>query len=117
MVTRDAPGLKRKRNQNGSVRHYWEARTDLVRRGYRPSVVRLHYPETAEGDRQRAARCRILWAEMLAWEANDESFPKRGYDGSLGSLCNVFQTEETSPYRRAKWNVQRLYDGSIKIIL
>jgi hypothetical protein len=113
----DAPGLKRKRNNDGTFRYYWEARTDLTKRGYRPSSVRLHYPDTAEGDLQRAARCRILWAEMLSWAANGGEFPKRGYDGSLGSICRLYQTDDASPYRKAKWNVQHLYDQNLKIIL
>ena len=78
MVTTDAPGLKRKRNEDGSFRYYWQARTDLVKKGYRPSSVRLHYPETFEGKTQRAARCRVLWAEMLAWAANDGELKGRG---------------------------------------
>jgi hypothetical protein len=117
MVTTDASGLKRKRNQDGTFRYYWEARTDLVKRGYRPSSVRLHYPDTPDGDLQRSARCRMLWAEMLSWASHGGAYPQRGYDGSLGSLCRLFQTDEGSPYRRAKWNVQRLYDGTFKIIL
>lgn len=118
MVTiHDAPGLKHKKNSGGSSRYYWEARSDLVKRGYRPSSVRLHYPETTEGIAQRAARCRILWAEMLAWAANDGAFARRGYDGTIGGLCNQFQTHDASPYKlRAKWNSQRLYDQCIKII-
>jgi hypothetical protein len=117
MVTTDAPGLKRKRNDDGTFRYYWQARTDLVRKGYRPSSVRLHFAETSEGLGQRAARCRILWAEMLAWAANDGVLAARGYDGSIGSLCNQFQIHDASPYKlRAKWNTQRLYDQCIKII-
>lgn len=115
--TSDAPGLKRKPNADGSFRWYWEARSDLVKRGYRPSSVRLHYPGTAHGEQQRAARCRILWAEMLAWESGGGAFPNRGYDGTIRSLCNLFQTDEFSPYRKAKWNSQRLYDQSVKIIV
>jgi len=117
MVTTDAPGLKRKRNDDGTFRYYWQARTDLVRKGYRPSSVRLHFAETSEGLGQRAARCRILWAEMLAWAANDGVLAARGYDGNIGSLCNQFQIHDASPYKlRAKWNTQRLYDQCIKII-
>ena len=113
----DAPGLKRKRNADGTYRYYWEARTDLAKRGYRPSSIRLHYPDTPDGNLQRAARCRILWAEMLEWEASGDRFPSRGYDGTVRSLCNLFQTDEFSPYKKAKWNSQRLYDQSIKIIV
>jgi hypothetical protein len=116
MVTTDTPGLKRKPNADGTLRFYWQARSDLAKKGYRPTNVRLHYAETPEGAAQLAARCRILWAEMLAWEALDGSLPQRGYDGTIGSLCNQFQTHDSSPYLKVKWNVQRLYDQCIKII-
>lgn len=112
----DAPGLKRKKNDDGTFRFYWEARTDLAKRGYRPTSVRLHYADTIDGELQRAARCRVLWAEMLAWEAGGGALPGRSYDGTIGSLCTLFQTDESSPYKKAKWNSQRLYDQSIKII-
>ncbi|MFI5411261.1 integrase [Kaistia sp. UC242_56] len=118
MVKRsEAPGLKKKRNADGSFRWYWEARSDLVKRGYRPSTVRLHYPETAEGDAQRAARCGILWAEMLAWDAAGGSIPPVGYDGTIGSLARLFASDKDGPYASVKWNTQRLYDGCIKIIM
>ena len=53
---------------------------------------------------------------MLAWEAGGGSLPTRGYDGTIGSLCTLFQTHKSSPYHKAKWNSQRLYDQQIKII-
>lgn len=113
----DTPGLKRKRNADGTYRYYWEARSDVAKRGYRPTTVRLHYPDTAEGEAQRAARCRILWAEMLAWEAGGDALPARGYDGSVGSICKLFLTHEDSPYRQAKWNSQHHYDQSLAIVI
>lgn len=108
----EAPGLKVKSNKDGTVRYYWEARTDAARRGYRPSSVRLHYDD----DDQRAARCRVLQAEMLAWLANGDRFPERTYDGSLGSLAGLFASHEDSPYQNCKYNTQQLYDDGIKII-
>lgn len=101
---RDAPGLKRKRNGDGSFRYYWEARSDVAKRGYRPTNVRLHHPDTAEGDLQRAARCRILQAEMLAWISNDGAHRVPAYDGTLTSLSRLYQTDEDSPYAGLKWN-------------
>lgn len=108
----DAPGLKRKKNKDGSFRYYWEARGDAVRLGYKPSSIRLHYDNEIE----RAARCRILQQEMLAWLSAGNQFPVRRYDGTIGSLAELFSTDEDSPYKRCKWNTQRLYDGGIKII-
>lgn len=115
MVKRDAPGLKIKRNADGTMREYWCARPDIARRGYLPKTVRLHYPDTAEGHAQRDARCRQLQLEMLAWSAS-EAFPKRRYDGTIKSLCALFQSDEDSPYRGMKWNSQKAIDQSLKIV-
>jgi hypothetical protein len=38
----DAPGLKRRRNKDGTVRLWWVARADIVKAGYRPKCVALH---------------------------------------------------------------------------
>ena len=111
----DAPGLKRKRNKDGSYREYWEARADIAKRGYRPSSVRLHYPETPEGRQQLASRCRILQAEMLAWSATGEH-RARGYDGTIKSLSRAYQTNEDSPLHSMKWNSRENVVKSLKII-
>jgi len=99
----DFPGLKRKRNRDGTIREYWAARADLVARGFRPSNVRLHYPNTPEGRKALSARCHILQAEMLAWASRD-GVSAPGYDGTLTSLSRLFQVGEDSPYRSMKWN-------------
>jgi hypothetical protein len=113
---RDRPGYKCKRNSDGTVREYWAARNELVRRGYAPKSVRLHYDETHEGRCQLASRCQTLQAEMLAWAANEGRIPARGYDGTVGSLCRLYQTGEHSPFQRMKWNSQENLVKSLKII-
>ncbi|WP_439496827.1 tyrosine-type recombinase/integrase [Bosea sp. (in: a-proteobacteria)] len=111
----DSPGLKRKRNKDGSVREYWEARADLAKRGYRPSSVRLHYPATQEGRSALAARCNLLQAEMLAWAARGQHAAP-GYDGTMLSLSRLFQTNEDSPFRTMKWNSRANVLKSLVII-
>lgn len=111
----DAPGLKRKRNKDGTFREYWEARADLAKRGYRPSSVRLHYPVTSEGRTQLAARCRILQAEMLAWATNGEHAAP-GYDGTIKSLSRLYQTNADSPFQSIKWNSRENVLKSLVII-
>jgi hypothetical protein len=53
---------------------------------------------------------------MLAWVANGEALPKRGYDGTVRSLAHHFQTDEDSPYHGMKWNSQHSFDKTVKII-
>ena len=39
----DMPGHKVRRNKDGTIRHGWAARHDLVKLGYTPKWVSLHY--------------------------------------------------------------------------
>lgn len=111
----DTPGLKRKRNKDGTERLYWMARSDLVARGYRPSSVRLHLPDTPEGRTQLSARCYVLQAEMLTWAAHGENAGP-SYDGTIRSLSRLYQTDEDSPYKGLKWNSAENVTKSLKII-
>jgi len=111
----DAPGLKRKKNKDGTIREYWMARADLAKRGYRPSSIRLHYPETLEGRLQLASRCQILQAEMLAWAANGGASAP-GYDGTIKSVSRLFQVNDDSPLQTMKWNSRANFVKSLKII-
>ena len=112
-----ATGYKCKANRVGTYREGWEARHDLVKRGYRPSWVRLYYPDTPEGRRQLAAKCQDLQGQMLAWAANDGAFPERGYGGTVASLARQYFSNEYSPYRGLKWNSQVHHDKCGKIIV
>jgi hypothetical protein len=113
----DALGYKCKANRDETWREGWEARHDIVKRGYRPSWVRLFYPDTPDGRRQLAAHCQELQGQMLAWAANEGAFPQHGYDGSVRSLAHRFQSDEDSPYRQMKWNSQINFDKTVKIIV
>lgn len=117
MVKSETPGYKPKRNHDGSIREYWVARDDLVARGYRPKLVRLHYDKTPDGRRQLAARCQILQAEMLAWASGGDRLPPRGYDGTIASVCRLFEVNEDSPFATMKFNSQENIGKTLKIIV
>ena len=91
------------------------ARADLAKRGYRPSSVRLHYPDTPEGRLQLASRCQILQAEMLAW-ASRGGASAPGYDGTIKSLSSLFQVNDDSPFHSMKWNSRDNFLKSLKVI-
>jgi hypothetical protein len=92
----NAPGYKCKPNRDGTHREGWEARHDIAKRGYEPTWVRLHYPDTSDGRRQLAAHCQSLQGQMLAWAANHGNVPERGYDGTIQSLAHHYQADELS---------------------
>ena len=112
----DMPGHKVRRNKDGSIRHGWAARHDLVKLGYTPKWVRLHYDFDNPAERLlAAAQCRKLQAEMLAWASGIRS-DDRAFDGTVAALVRAYQHDPASPYRGLKWNTRRTYDHVLGII-
>ncbi|MGA0562835.1 integrase [Ancylobacter sp. VNQ12] len=112
----DAPGLKVRRNKDGTARLYWVARSDIRKAGYLPETVRLHY--RLDDPRQRAlieAACRKLQAEMFAWRAGHRQ-SRRPFDGTVSSLVRLYQTDEASPYFELKHNTRETYDQVLRLI-
>lgn len=107
----DAPGLKVRQRKGGDA-FYWVAGA-VTRKagGYPVKTVRLHYANHEE----RAARCRVLTAELRQWLAGQG---KRStvFTGSLHSLITCYQQDEDSPYRDVKWNTREHYDDSLSIL-
>lgn len=115
----ETPGLEWRTSKAGERRAYWRARADLIKRGYRPKLVRLHYrldnPLQLE---ELASRCHQLQAQMLAWSRRQhgdrgESF----YDGKLETLVRIYQAHEDSPYRELEPDTQRSYTKILRLVL
>lgn len=112
----DAPGLKVRRNKDGTARLYWVARADIRKAGYEPETVRLHYDLDDPRERLLAeAMCRKLQAEMLAWRAGHRQ-TRRPFDGTVSSLVRLYQTDEASPYFELKHNTRETYDQVLRVI-
>lgn len=112
----DTPGLKVRKNRNGSERLYWVARHDLVARGYQPKTVRLYYDHRNPEDGPLiAAACQKLQAEMLVWAAGYRDRRDQP-DGTIAGEIRCYQHDEASPYRELKWNTQRTYDQVLGVI-
>lgn len=100
------PGLKRRRRGSGAVALYWVARPDIVKAGFTPETVRLHYADTPADLPLVSAACQRFQAEMLAWSAGQKQDYK-SFDGTLGSLSRRFQIDEESPVQGWKYNTRR----------
>jgi hypothetical protein len=111
----ETPGMKLRRNRDGTTRLLWVARATLVKAGYLPKSVRLHYnaDDPAHAPLISAA-CHKLQAEMLEWSSGRRE--NRAFDGTVASLVHLYQTEESSPYRELKWNTRRTYDQVLATI-
>lgn len=107
------PGLKKRRNRDGTMRLYWVARSDQAKAGYTPKTVPMHY-----GPEQVAlisAACMRYQAEMLEWASGRRRDPLR-FDGTLQSLIRRYQHDPASPYAELKYNTRRTYDQTLGTI-
>lgn len=100
------PGLKRRRRANGEAALYWVARADIVKAGYTPETVRLHYADTPDNLPLISSACQRLQAEMLAWSTGEKQ-DYRHFDGTIGSLSRRFQIDDESPVQGWKFNTRR----------
>lgn len=109
-----APGLKWRRRAKGQVAAYWIARDDLVKRGYQPRTVPIHFDaEDPDHAVMIVARCNVLQQEMLQW-ANGPS--TRTFDGTLHDLFEIYQRDEDSPFHRLRLHTRRSYEHDIKML-
>jgi integrase len=110
---RSAPGLVRRKNKDGSHRHYWEATRRAKSLGFEPAIVPLH--ETSDGE--IASRCAILQAEMLEFIAQRESIagmPLRRV--TIAMLFREYRECAESPFQAVKWNTRRTYSQMLDTI-
>ncbi|MBA4220242.1 MAG: integrase [Methylobacterium sp.] len=99
------PGLKRRKRARGHAL-YWVAREDIVKAGFTPKTVQLHYADTSQELPLVSAACLRLQAEMLAWSAGAKQDYKT-FDGTIGSLSRRFQIDDESPVKDWKYNTCR----------
>jgi hypothetical protein len=111
-----APGLTWRTKGEG-WEAIWRARTDLVKRGFRPknrTVWTGIEPSEIEG-KLIADTCRRLQDEMLIFGRG--GLPSLTvFDGSLKSLINCYQTDKDSTYHKKRFHVRKDHDHFLKRI-
>jgi len=93
----------------------WQARTDLVQRGFTPKSRQLFVGE--EPNETEVAyiqdTCRRLQDEMLTFGRG--GLPTiNAFEGSLSSLINCYQTDPDSSYRKLRYGVRKNTDGILR---
>jgi hypothetical protein len=119
LVLLDAPGLKAVRRGNGRYDLYWVAAEDAVARGY-PTKTRRLFIDLSDPSAAPAI-CEICQAEqsaMRAWldDPSIDERPRVGFDGTLRSLIDLYETEPDSAYQDLKQNSAVSYADSLKIL-
>src|SRR5690242_3495169 len=111
-----APGLIWREMKDGWEAR-WQARTDLVRRGFLPKSVRIWAGQMPD-ELARAfitERAEQLQAEMLVWGRG--GIPEaEGFSGSIPSLIRAYGTDPDSPYRKLRYKTRIYYDALCEAI-
>lgn len=112
----NAPGLKWRRTKLGWEAR-WRARDDLVRRGFKPRIVRLWAgTEPDEFDVLfMQQRCEALQSEMLVWGRG--GLPQETFDGTVATLARCYQTDPDSSYHKGRYNTRNYYDTLCKMVI
>jgi hypothetical protein len=104
------------RFRNGFWIATWQCRTDLAKRGFRPTVVPLWRSETdqpTDDDKANiAAQCEIMQAAMLRWANDDLIATQEAFDGTVRSLIHCYRTDPDSTFKKNRYST-RLYYGSL----
>lgn len=112
-IIQDAPGhIVRRVGRKWEVR--WQARTDLINRGFLPKSERIWLGiEPSEVERRQISdQCSRLQNEMLIYGRGGLPVPSTEYtfDGSLKSLINLYQTDHDSRYHKKQYAVRKNHD-------
>jgi hypothetical protein len=108
--TKATPGIVARTNKNGERAFYWRAAAALVRKGFRPSAVRLHgTPEVMLANAMR------LRAQMLEWASGRSQ--SAAYNGTLRSLVELYERHPESPYRDLRPTTQKTYTKHMRLLV
>jgi integrase len=121
----DTPGLIFRPRQSGWLL-MWSPRSDLVERGYPSTTRRLwpsstvsqHPPEpTLEEWEAISAWCVRYQAEMLLWTKGDTQFdPGLIFDGTVGSLIKLYQTDPDSEFQNLRYKTHLSYASKLRAL-
>lgn len=114
-----APGLKTRKRADGSPVFYWvAANCSRHTEGYPQKTVRLKN-QSPDGDEERAAQCQQLYVDLQQWltgKGPEQEFKRTDFDGSVSGLIRFYRDHPQSPYRKLKYNSQKIYDQHLNIL-
>jgi hypothetical protein len=112
-----APGLAWKPRLAGWEAR-WQARTDLVRRGYVPKSIALWKGRrpTEEEVLWIISRCQMLQDSMLAWGRGGHEVVEQ-FGGDIRSLIAAYETDPDSPYKALRYHTRENYGSLTRRIM
>lgn len=119
------PGLIYRLRVNGWVLS-WSPRSDLLKRGYPGRAVKLwptgltplRQPEPTPDEWETvSAKCVQLYEKQSAWARDgDENNPASLFNGTIGSLIEVYQRHKKSPFKGLRPQTRARYAISLRTI-
>lgn len=104
----DAPGLVWRERKKTWVA-YWQARSDLVKRGYAPGAKKLW--EGVEPDdidkAEIASECNELQSAMLIWGRERDAGGKLYPLVTVSNLIHKYQKDEDSPFHKKQYEARQ----------
>lgn len=112
------PGLKWRRRKAGPPAAYWIAPTEMVRKGFTPKSVPIHYDATDPHFMIGISdRCRALTSQMREFAAQPDNRPALRFDGTIGSLVDIYISDPESPFFRLKASTRIPYLHYSRLII
>jgi hypothetical protein len=121
----DTPGLIYRPRQSGWLL-MWSPRSDLVARGYPKTTFRLwppsaanpHPPEPTPAEWEAvSAWCVRYQAELLLWaNGGVATDPNSIFDGTIGSLSKLYQTDPDSGFKNLRHKTSLSYASKLRAI-
>jgi hypothetical protein len=105
----ETPGLVYVKRRSGQPAPVWRAPKSAIKAGYPIKTWNLAECPPDE----LPARCQRVWAEAVAFVGERPL----GYDGTLRSLMQIYQSHEDSPYKQLKPTTLKPYDTYIPKII
>jgi hypothetical protein len=115
----NAPGLVLRKRKNGWSAN-WQARTDIIARGYTPKFRRI-MAITHEPSEMECAfisdQCNLLQDDMMKFARG--GLPVVGqFDGTVASLVACYQTDPDSPFnKKLRYRSRKNYESFLKRII
>lgn len=111
----NAPGLIWRPRKDGFEAR-WQCRTDLAEKGFHTKSARLWAGSNpTEIEKQMIAdACRRLQSEMLVWSKGGIPQIGSGFNGTLRSLINLYQTDPDSRYQKVRYQVRVNQDNLMR---
>lgn len=114
----NAPGIIWRPYQKTRWEARWQARTDLINKGFEPKSERLWtgvHPTEAEAA-QISDTCNRLQDAMKIWGRGGIPIAVNPFDGTIRTLINCYQTDPASRYHKKRYSTRRNNDTLLRRI-